>query len=564
MGRDRSRSPCAWMGPRERKGRSWWIRFRVCQALWYDCPGMRTTVLILSFVALLGGLWLVTAPPSPAAPLLAAPDALKLGVNADLTALSDSQLAALLARLHGDGLTVVRQRFAWEVLEPTRGVFDWTALDRVVEAATVHGLEIVAVLDGSPAWARRPADADNALAPPQERAEFGRFAAAVAQRYAGRVQFYQIWDEPNIAPHWGAQGVNPTDYAGFLREAAIQIKAVNPRAMIITAALAPTLEENAVNLSDVAFLDQLVSHGAAGGFDIVAAQPYGFDQPADAEPAADRLNYRRIELLRAVLERHGLDAVPLWATAAGWYAPPPGETDGAAPWPAVTPASQATFTADALAQARRWPWLTGWLWGGAVATAPPDPRRGFALWTATGQPRPAAAVLRQAAVPPESLGPGHHAPNAAALHYGPGWRVTALAADPGRNPDDTLQLRFDGQRLDLTVQRGPYWAYFQVTVDGQPANGLPRDESGNAYLVLYDPLAAPATVTVADQLAPGEHTVVIRPVGGWGQWPLLGIDVYDRTGGGTLAGQLAGVALIGVGSLGLVASAAWPPRPRRR
>lgn len=523
---------------------------------------MRTTVFILSILALFGGVWLVTAPPSPATPLFAAPAALPRGVNADLTTLGDDQLDALLARLRQDGLTVVRQRFDWHQLEPERGVFAWAALDRVVEATAAHGIEIMAVLDGSPAWARRPADADNPLAPPQERADFGRFAAAVAQRYADRLQFYQVWDEPNIAPHWGAQGANPADYAGLLREAAIQIKAADASATVVTAALAPTLEENAVNLSDVTFLDQLVTHGAAGWFDAVAAQPYGFDQPASAEPANNRLNYRRIELLRGVLERHGLASVPLWAVASGWYAPLAGETGGTAPWPAVDESTQAALTADALAHARRWPWLAGWLWAGALPGQPAGPRRGFALWTQTGQARPVLDALRQAATPPDSLGPGHHSPDAAALHYGPGWRVTAQAADPGHRADDTLQFDFHGQRLDLAVQRGPYWAYFEVTVDGQPANRLPRDEAGNAYLVLHDPLAAPATVTVADQLPPGEHTVVIRPVGGWGQWPLLGLDVYETTGGAVPVDQLAGYVLLGLGGLGVVAAAVWPRHGR--
>lgn len=523
---------------------------------------MRTSVLILSFVALLSGLWLLTAPPSPASSLPVAPDALQLGINADLTALTDVELAALQERLSRNGLTVVRQRFDWNQLEPARGAYAWAAMDRVMEATAAHGIQVVAVLDGSPAWARRPADAGNPLAPPQERADFGRFAAAVAGRYADRLDIYQVWDEPNIAPHWGTRGIDPSDYAGLLREAAIQIKAADPTARVMTAALAPTLEENAANLSDVTFLDQLVQRGAAGWFDVVAAQPYGFDQPATAGPATNRLNYRRIELLRQVLQRHGLASVPLWAVAAGWYAPLAGEADRAAPWPAVDETTQAAFTADALAQARDWPWLGGWLWAGALPGQPADPRRGFALWTEAGQPRPVAEALRQAASPPDSLGPGRHPPDAVALHYGPGWRVTAQAADPGRSPDDALQFDFRGQRLDLAVQRGPYWAYFEVTIDGQPANRLPRDEGSQAYLALFDPLAAPATVTVADQLPPGEHTAVIRPVGGWGQWPLLGVDVYDSSSDARSTGQVAGYLLLGLGGLGLVAAVLWPRRRR--
>lgn len=523
---------------------------------------MRTIVFVLGCLGLLGGLWLVTAPPVPASPLPVVPRAVAIGVNADLTTLSDAELADALDRFQRDGLSVVRQRLAWDQLEPARGRFDWAAIDRIIDAAAARDIEVLAVLDGSPAWARRAADADNPLAPPQERADFGRFAAAVAQRYADRLRLYQVWDEPNIAPRWGAQGVDPIDYGGLLREAAIQIKAVDPSALVLTAALAPTLEDNRANLSDITFLDRLVAYAPNGGFDAVAVQPYGFDQPADAAPATDRLNYRRIELLRDVLRRHGLDNVPLWAVSSGWYAPLEGETSGLAPWPAVDEVAQAVFTADALALTHRWPWLAGWLWAGGAPGQPDNPRRGFALWTDSGTPRPVAAVLRQAVSPPDRLGPGRHRTDANALHYGPGWRVTAQAADPGRDPEESLRFDFYGQRLDLAIQRGPYWAYFEVSVDGQPANRLPADDNGGAYLVLYDPLAAPATVTVADGLSPGEHSVVIRPVGGWGQWPLLGIHVYDEAAGGTPAAQLAGYALLGLSGLALIAVAVWPRRRR--
>ncbi len=44
-----------------------------------------------------------------------------------------------------------------------------------------------------------------------------------------------------------------------------------------------------------------------------------------------------------------------------------------------------------------------------------------------------------------------------------------------------------GTRLDLTVRRGDYRAFLFVSVDGEPANALPRDAEGRAYVVLYDP-----------------------------------------------------------------------------
>ncbi len=83
--------------------------------------------------------------------------------------------------------------------------------------------------------------------------------------------------------------------------------------------------------------------------------------------------------------------------------------------------------------------------------------------------------------------------------------MTPDAADPSAD-GDALEFDFTGTGLDLRVQGGPYWAYDRISVDGQPANALPRDESGAAYLALHDPLAETRWVPVATGLEPGQHT----------------------------------------------------------
>jgi O-antigen ligase len=73
----------------------------------------------------------------------------------------------------------------------------------------------------------------------------------------------------------------------------------------------------------------------------------------------------------------------------------------------------------------------------------------------------------------------------------------------------------------LTVRRGPYRGFLYVTVDGEPANALPRDGEGRAYVVLYDAEPNVATVPLATGLGPGVHTVEVVAEGGHGQWPLV-------------------------------------------
>jgi O-antigen ligase len=470
------------------------------------------------------------------------------GVNLDPSELDPGRLATVLADTEAQGIRWVRFTLPWDAIEPVRGQFDWAAPDAVFAELAKHpGLSPLVVLNRAPAWARDAGDAGNPLAPPHERSDFGAFAAAVARRYGDRLRYYQVWHEPNIAPHWGAREADPAGYLGLLREAAVQIRAADADAQIVLAALAPTTEAGGANLSDITFLEALYGLGARDWFDIAAAQPYGFSAPPDAAADAGQLNFARAGLLRAVMERHDDGRTPLWAIAFGWNAL---SADGS-PWGGVGEAAQAKYAAQALTKARAdWPWLGPLFWAAVCPDRPAgDPWLGFALCDAGGAERPAAAALAAAAAPPGSLPPGEHRVDHPALRYGRGWRVTPAAADPGAD-GDVLEFAFTGTGLDLRIQGGPYWAYYRVQVDGQPANALPRDETGAAYLALHDPLAETRWAPVAAGLAPGEHSVRLEARGGWGQWALQGLRV---TWG---EGEPAWIAWLLLG-LALVATAVW-------
>jgi len=456
-----------------------------------------------------------------------------IGVDLSASELADSDLAGILARLDQAGARWVRFVLPWDEIEPARGQVKWEHLDRVFELLRAQPrLTPVVVLNGSPAWARRPDDAANPLAPPQERADFGAFAVAVARRYGDQVRFYQVWHQPNIAPHWGARPVDPADYLGLLREAAVQIRSADADAQIVLAALAPNTELGGANLSDIAFLEALYARGARPWFDVAAAQPYGFSAPPDAPASPGALNFGRATLLRDVMVLHGDGAKRLWATAFGWDALSADWTGRPSPWGQVDEATQARHTSQAIElAATRWPWLGPLFWPAACPQlAPDDPWRGFALCAKDGGARPVADALAAAANRPAVLPPGDHAPNHPAIRYDPGWRVTPAAADPSAD-GDALTYDFVGTETAVRVQGGPYWAYYLASVDGQPANALPRDESGASYLVLYDPLGEERLIPLAEGLALGRHQVRLETRGGWGQWALRGIRVADGTVG---------------------------------
>ena len=484
-----------------------------------------------------------------------------VGTNLEAGELTGERAEATLARLEQAGIRWVRFVLPWDQMEPARGEYDWSWSDTVFQDLARHpGLQPLVVLDGSPSWARRPEDAGNPMAPPQERSDFGAFASAVATRYGSLIGYYQIWIEPNIAPHWGARGPDPADYLGLLREGAIQVRAADPGALIVLAGLAPTTESGAANLSDIAYLDALYAQGARGWFDVAASEPYGFSDPPQAAPDPARLSFGRVSLLHDVMLRHGDGASPLWAVAYGWNALPDGWSGPSSPWGQVSEEDQAQYADSALeTAASQWGWLGPLFWAADCPERPPDdPWLGFAVCQPDGSMKPVWAALASATQRVPILPPGAHPPNHPALHYGPGWRVTPGGADPGSG-GGSLEFAFYGTDLALKVQGGPYWALYRIWVDGQPANALPRDEAGAAYLVLYDPLGETRVVPLVRGLRSGEHRVQLEAEGGWGQWALQGLVVSDAP---QSSGRRLALLLLAASVLGTLAwvAIAWSER----
>jgi len=530
-------------------------------------------LLILTFVVALLGIsaivaWRASKPASGGPVPAIRPDlAGAVGINleagelmgsggpADLRAHADE----LLSQLEKAGIRWVRFTLPWDEIEPSDGQYDWAGWDQVMAVLAQHpAIQPLVVLDRTPAWARPQVDAGNPQAPPHERSDFGTFAASVAKRYGSQIRYYQVWNEPNIAPHWGARPVDPAGYVGLLREGTASIRAADPDSLIVLGALAPTIETGGANLSDISFLDAIYAAGARNWFDIAAAEPYGFSDPASAPSDPQRLNFARVELLRQVMGRAGDAAKPIWATSAGWNSLPPGWTGQPSPWGQVSDEAQSSNAAEALdTAATRWPWLGALFWASHCPARPAgDPWQGFSVCAPGGELRPVWQALASAAAKPAILPPGDHATDHPALHYGPGWRISPQGADPHADGDE-LAFEFYGSELALRVQGGPYWAYDRMSVDGRPANALPRDESGAAYLVLNDPLAETRVVKVADALPLGRHQVRLKAVGGWGQWALQGILV-SATPSPRVDWRI--LALMAVLAVALWVTLAWPYR----
>ncbi len=480
-----------------------------------------------------------------------APPQRGVGVNVALEQYDEAQLKTELAQIKQAGFSWIRQTFPWAQIEPQQGQFDWAKWDRIVQDS--GDLHIIAVLDTSPTWA-----ASSSLQPPTSTLQFANFARLLALRYGDRIDYYQIWDEPNLGDRWQGE-VNPIGYAEMLRQARDAIRQVDPTATIILAGLAPTVETNTANMADWLFLRRLYEAGARDLFDVVAGKPYGFDTPPDDHRIDPNiLNFQHLVLLREEMEQHGDAGKALWATQFGW------NTAQNSPWGQATPEQQHSYTEQAINFAREnWPWLgvmtiENWQpnvpsddprWGFSIKNNLPEVvefSRGLSFYPAALQSRPGSPTYQA---------------NPLATFTGE-WRFSELGADWSAS-GNKVAIPFHGTDLALSVRRAADRANFYITIDGQPANALPRDDQG-AYLQLIPPdatLTDIQTIPVATGLADTDHVAEIVAERGWNQWSLIGWSVgrsEDRSGLNTTYGLLIVSGLLfAIGAVVFARKAEW-------
>ena len=288
-----------------------------------------------------------------------------IGINVFLDQETSEARRRSFEMLRAAGVGWVRQQFAWKEIERDgKGDFldrkwnvsAWATYDEMVDLALAHGIQVIARVDTSPAWARPGNDWDQS--PPERDEDLADFLYALADRYRGRVRAYQVWNEPNLAVEWGRRSPDAAAYARMLRLAHARIKQADPRAIVVSASMAPTLEESDRALNELRYLEQLYEAGGGAAFDVLGVQAYGLRSgPDDRRLAAGDVNFSRSVLVRELMVRHGDAAKPIWATEIGWNAQPP-SFPGPAPYGAVSPELQARYTIRAFERARQeWPWM---------------------------------------------------------------------------------------------------------------------------------------------------------------------------------------------------------------
>ena len=89
--------------------------------------------------------------------------------------------------------------------DPNSFRYNWSATDRLVSLARANGIRVLMSVTGPGPFFSSSSPSRCRRVPCSYRpkpGEFGAFAAAVAKRYRGRVDYYSIWNEPNTGKTW--------------------------------------------------------------------------------------------------------------------------------------------------------------------------------------------------------------------------------------------------------------------------------------------------------------------------------------------------------------------------
>lgn len=299
--------------------------------------------------------------------------------------------------IHDLGFTWGKGFVDWSRVEPEQDDYVWIDVDNTVEGFERAGVKTLLRVHNTPAWARP--EETTVSHPPTNTKTLSAFAETLATRYQGRVEAYEIWNEPNLAFEWGNEWPEPARYAELVNAAAPALRAGDPNAAVVAGALAVTGTGSDRAIGDLDYLRSFYAATPTGAYDALSTHPYGFGRPP-ATPPDEALGLRRAEEHRAIMEAHGDADTPLWLTEVGWIQQAPAWNLGEHGQGAVTAAQQAVYWRDAARYIEaNWPWAqTVFVFNLDFSTVPwynsDEQMRWYALLNPDGSPQPAYSALR--------------------------------------------------------------------------------------------------------------------------------------------------------------------------
>jgi PKD repeat protein len=200
---------------------------------------------------------------------------------------------------------------SWADINTAKGIYNWTALDNLLSLTQSHSVDLLYTLGRTPTWAssnptgtctNNPA---GSCYPPANEQYWKDFVTAISTRYAGKIKYWELWNEPNASNFWTGTTAQLLTMA---RDAYQIIKAKDPNAKVLGPAPQGT---NAYK-----WMDAYLAAGGGAYADIIPFHGYlGFTNGVTNPP---ELIAPLVANMKSVMKNRGQGSKQLWDTEHGW------------------------------------------------------------------------------------------------------------------------------------------------------------------------------------------------------------------------------------------------------
>jgi hypothetical protein len=316
----------------------------------------------------------------------------------------------VLTKIDNAGLGWIRMDVGWASYEPIRNAAppNWylEEIGSVMNLAKSKGLKVLVTLWYTPRWAVAGSCADGGDEgrtedlcrnnPPDNPSEFGDFAGALAARFKGQIDAYEIWNEPDLQGFWAPTGPKTSrnyfagtrTHAELLEAAYGRIKSRDPTAVVLNGG--PSVNDSTW-ISELYQRSGSEGNGVKDDFDALATHAYVHESdnpPRCIAPTQEERKYtiEGVEKIRGIMTSPAVndDATPIWFTEFGWFtAPnPPSEANDESlsntsiP---VTPSEQADFAVRSIRLLSRYEYVKNVFWYNSHDHSSSGTRKTFGL-----------------------------------------------------------------------------------------------------------------------------------------------------------------------------------------
>jgi hypothetical protein len=252
------------------------------------------------------------------------------------------------------GIKSVRIDAEWYFMEPTKGVYNQTYLDRMdnaIDYMESKGMDPMVVIASTPTWVSGTPSGDSSpqsepplrsvigsgcvatktnCTPYNGVSDYDSFLSYLMNRWAGKVNEYEVWNEPDGGWAWQTTQSNyltaatddAIDYTTLLKSAYTAAKAINPNVLILGPALSNT------QLAQETFLKTIYAQGGKNYFNVYT-QHYYCDPPSDNYCGTTSADQRTADdpqvtgslfeqNMYPIMEANGDGSKPIWITETGY------------------------------------------------------------------------------------------------------------------------------------------------------------------------------------------------------------------------------------------------------